>query len=159
MKSFFAFLFLLLLSLPAHADITIGLAGPFSGENAYLGDWMKHGAEAAVDDINAKGGVNGQKLVLQEADDACDPKQAVAVANKFMSQGIKFVVGHGCSGSSIPAVKAYAEENVFMITPISTNPAVTDSGYNKVFRTIGRDDQQGSADANYIMKYFQGKKI
>ncbi len=160
MTKILAALFILFLTtLPAHADITIGLAGPMTGENAYLGDWMKHGAEMAVADVNAKGGINGEKLVLQKADDACDPKQAVSVANKLSSQGIKFVVGHGCSASSIPAVKTYAEENVFMITPISTNPAVTDSGYKNVFRTTGRDDQQGASVGNYILKHYHGKKI
>lgn len=160
MKKFaLALCLFLVAAYPARADITIGVAGPFTGENAYLGDWMKHGIEAAAADINAKGGINGEKIILQEADDACDPKQAVAVANKLMSQGIKYVIGHGCSGSSIPAVKAYAEENVFMITPISTNPAVTDSGYGNVFRTIGRDDQQGGVDGAYILAHYRGKKI
>jgi branched-chain amino acid transport system substrate-binding protein len=150
---------LLFVAASANADITIGLAGPMSGENAFFGDQMKHGAQQAVADINAKGGVNGEKLVLQEADDACDPKQAVAVANKLMSQGIKFVVGHGCSSASIPAVKVYAEEGVLMISSISSNPAVTETGYGNVFRACGRDDQQGGVIGQYLLKHYPGKKI
>src|SRR5579862_1694743 len=94
----------LLFAAPAaRADITIGLAGPLTGQNAAFGEQMKRGVEQAVADINAKGGINGEKLVLREADDACDPKQAVTAANLLVSAGVKFVVGHFCSASSIPA--------------------------------------------------------
>src|SRR5580700_9099906 len=79
-----AFLFL---SFPAHADIVIGLAGPMTGPNAAIGEQVKRGAERAVADINAQGGVKGEKLVLHQEDDACDPKQAVTAANKLVSGG------------------------------------------------------------------------
>src|ERR1700722_13697444 len=92
---------LLFSASPAHADITIGLGAPMTGGNAYFGDQIKRGAEQAVADINAHGGVAGEKLVLKLGDDACDPKQAVAVANQMISAGVKFVVGHFCSGASI----------------------------------------------------------
>jgi len=158
-KKLVAVLSFMLAALPAHADITIGLAGPFSGQNAFFGEQMKHGAEMAVADINAQGGVNGEKLSLREADDACDPKQAVAVANQMASAGIKFVIGHACSGASIPASKVYNEEDILMMTPISSNPALTDAGFTDIFRTCGRDDQQGAILADYILKHFKGKKI
>ena len=87
----------------AQADIKIAVHGPMTGENAAFGEQMRRGAEMAVADINAKGGVLGQKLVLSIGDDACDPKQAVAIANKAASDKIVFVAGHYCSGSSIPA--------------------------------------------------------
>src|SRR5438046_3179316 len=87
----FAVIFFLTLSLPAHADIAIGLAGPLTGSEAALGDQMKRGAQQAIEDINAAGGVRGEKLVLREGDDACDPKQAISVANQFVSAGVKFV--------------------------------------------------------------------
>ncbi len=159
MKKLTSALLLVLWALPAHADITIGVAGSFSGENAFLGEQLRKGVEQAAVDINAQGGVNGQKLVLQFADDACDPKQAVTVANKMASAGIKFVVGHACSGSSIPASKVYNEEQIFMITPISSNPALTDPGFDTIFRTYGRDDQQGAFIADYLMKHYHDKKI
>ena len=159
MKKLLAALVLVLMTSPAYADIKIGVVGPFTGENAFLGEQMKHAADQAAADINAKGGINGQKLVLQYADDACDPKQAVSVANKMASTGIKFVIGHACSGASIPAAKVYNEEQIFMITPVSSNPALTDAGYNTVFRTYGRDDQQGAFIADYIAKHYRGKKL
>jgi len=148
-----------LITLPTYADVTLGLAGPLTGSTAALGEQVNHGATQAVTDINARGGVNGEKLVLRVADDACDPKQAVNVANQLISAVVKFVVGHVCSSASIPASKIYAEDNVLMITPISTNPALTDAGLTNVFRTCGRDDQQGVVQARYILKHFPGKKI
>src|SRR3546814_19021523 len=87
----------------AQADIRIATAGPMTGQYASFGEQMKKGAEAAVRDINAAGGVLGQKLVLSVGDDRCDPKAAVAVANKFVNEGVQMVAGHFCYGSSIPA--------------------------------------------------------
>lgn len=144
----------------AHAaDITIGVAGPMTGQHAAFGEQMKRGAEQAVKDINAKGGVNGDMLKLVTGDDACDPKQAVAVANKMATDGAVFVAGHFCSGSSIPASQVYADEGVVMMSPGSTNPALTDAGHENVFRVCGRDDQQGAVAAKYIADHFKGKKV
>ena len=149
-----------LCAAPALADdITIGLVGPLTGPYAVSGEQMKRGAEQAVEDINAVGGVNGQKLVLKEGDDACDPKQAVTVANQFMSSGVKFVIGPYCSGSAIPASKVYMEEGALFITPAATNPKLTDDAKDLVFRVCGRDDKQGAVDGQYILKHFAGKKI
>ena len=149
----------LLATTPAHADITVGVVGPLTGETASFGEQLKHGAEQAAADINAQGGVNGEMLVLKFIDDSCDPKQAVFAANRIASMNIKFVVGHICSGASIPASKVYNEEQIFMITPSSSNPALTEAGYKTVFRTYGRDDQQGAFDASYIAKHYANKKI
>ncbi|HYD98135.1 MAG TPA: branched-chain amino acid ABC transporter substrate-binding protein [Alphaproteobacteria bacterium] len=148
-----------LLSGAAWADITIGLAGPITGANAAYGEQMRRGAEAAVADINAAGGVNGETVKLVVGDDACDPKQAVAVANQMVQQGATFIAGHFCSGSSIPASQVYNEEGVLMITPASTNPQLTEQGFEHVFRVCGRDDQQGVVAANHLAKAFAGKKI
>jgi branched-chain amino acid transport system substrate-binding protein len=109
--------------------------------------------------MNAAGGVNGEKLVLEVGDDACDPKQAVAVANQMVSKGIKFMAGHFCSGSSIPASKVYAEEGIVQITPASTNPKFTDEGEWNVHRVCGRDDAQGIVAGNFIAKHYGDKKI
>ncbi len=143
----------------AKAEIKIATAGPMTGQYASFGEQMKRGAEMAVKDINAHGGVLGQKLVLSIGDDACDPKQAVAVANKMVSDGVIFVAGHFCSGSSIPASKVYTEEGILQISPASTNPKLTDEGGDNVFRTCGRDDQQGAVAGNYLADNFAGKKI
>ncbi|MBP0614309.1 branched-chain amino acid ABC transporter substrate-binding protein [Jiella mangrovi] len=144
----------------AFADITIGVAGPMTGQYASFGEQLKIGAEQAVADINAKGGVNGEMLKLSVGDDACDPKQAVAVANQFASEGVPFVAGHFCSGSSIPASQVYADEQIVEISPASTNPDFTDKRPGDgIFRVCGRDDQQGEVAAKYIADNFKDKKI
>ncbi len=143
----------------AAADILISTAGPMTGQYASFGEQMRRGAEMAVADINAKGGVLGQQVKLTVGDDACDPKQAVAVANKFVSEGVKFVAGHFCSGSSIPASQVYTEEDILQISPASTNPKLTDEGGPNVFRVCGRDDQQGIVAGDFLAKTYGNKKI
>ncbi len=144
----------------ARADITIGVQGPITAQYASFGAQMKAGAEQAVADINGKGGVLGQKLNLEVGDSACDPKQAVAVANQFVGKGVKFVAGDFCSGSSIPSSKVYAEENIVQISPASTNPKYTDDRAGPgTFRVCGRDDQQGQVAGAFIAKNFAGKKV
>jgi branched-chain amino acid transport system substrate-binding protein len=120
---------------------------------------MQRGAQKAVADLNAKGGVMGSKVKLEVGDDACDPKQAVAVANQMVSKGVIFMAGHFCSGSSIPASEVYNDEGVLQISPASTNPALTDRGFDNVLRVCGRDDQQGIIAGNYLADHYKGKKI
>ena len=140
-------------------DITIAVAGPMTGGESAFGRQMKNGAEQAVADLNAAGGVLGKKLALDVEDDACDPKQARSVAEKIASAKIPFVAGHYCSSSSIPASEAYADGNVLQITPASTNPLFTERKLWNVARVCGRDDQQGSVAGEYIAKNFKGKNI
>jgi branched-chain amino acid transport system substrate-binding protein len=140
-------------------DITIAVAGPLTGTESAFGRQMKNGAEQAVADINAAGGVLGKKLVLDAEDDACDPKQARSVAEKIAGAKIPFVAGHFCSSSSIPASEAYADGNVLQITPASTNPLFTERKLWNVARVCGRDDQQGLIAAAYIAKNFKGKNV
>ena len=150
----------LALSTAAYAeDITIAVAGPMTGGESAFGRQMQNGAEMAIADLNAAGGVLGKKLALQVGDDACDPKQARSVAEKLAGSGIPFVAGHFCSSSSIPASEAYADSNVLQITPASTNPLFTERKLWNVARVCGRDDQQGLVAANYIAKNFKGKNI
>jgi len=138
----------------------IAVVGPVTGQYASFGAQMQNGAEMAVEDINAAGGVLGKKLELEVGDDACDPKQAVAVANQMAGKGVALIAGHYCSGSSIPASKVYAEADLVQISPASTNPALTDdrAGPN-IYRVCGRDDQQGSVAGNYLAKHFADKNI
>jgi branched-chain amino acid transport system substrate-binding protein len=148
----------------ARADnLKIATAGPMTGEYAAFGEQMKRGAEKAVHDINAKGGVMGKILALNIGDDQCDPKQAVAVANDFVSKGVIFVAGHFCSGSSIPASSVYHDEGILQMTPASTNPKFTEdpakAGWGTVFRTCGRDDQQGTFAGGWIAEHFKGKNV
>jgi len=144
----------------AAADaIVIGTAGPVTGQYAIFGEQMVRGAEMAVADINAAGGVLGRQLVLEIGDDACEAKQAVAVANSMANKGAVFVAGHFCSSTSIPASEVYNEEGIVQISPASTNPVLTEQGLTNVFRTCGRDDQQGLVAGEFLAKRFAGKKI
>src|SRR3990170_104850 len=138
----------------------IAIVGPITGQYASFGAQMQNGAELAVEDINAGGGVLGKKLDLDVGDDACDPKQAVAVANHMTGSGVALVAGHYCSGSSIPASKVYAESDTVQISPASTNPAFTDdrAGPN-IYRVGGRDDQQGGVAGKYLASHFADKNI
>ena len=144
---------------PARAEIPIATAGPMSGQYSWFGEQMQRGAELAVADLNAAGGVLGEKLKLIVGDDACGDAQAVAVANRFVSDGVAFVAGHWCSSSSIPAAKVYGEAGILMITPASTNPKLTDEGGHNVFRLSGRDDEQGIVAGNYLADHWGDKKI
>jgi len=150
---------LLFASAAAAQDVSVAVAGPMTGREAVFGRQMKDGAELAVADINAAGGVMGKKLKLEIGDDACDPKQARAVGEKFASMKVPFVAGHYCSSSSIPASEAYQDGNVLQITPASTNPTFTDRNMWNTFRVCGRDDQQGSVAGEYVAKNFKGKNI
>ncbi|AWB09232.1 branched chain amino acid ABC transporter substrate-binding protein (plasmid) [Azospirillum humicireducens] len=143
----------------AQADIVIGLGTATTGPVAALGEQSVYGAKQAIADINAKGGVLGQKLVLKVGDDACDPRQAVAVANQFVRDQVAAVVGHLCSGASIPAADVYQEEGVVMVTPTATNPLLTAKGHPNIFRVCGRDDQQGLVAGKYLAETFKGKNV
>jgi branched-chain amino acid transport system substrate-binding protein len=143
----------------ALADIMVATVGPITGDLAALGEQYKRGAEMAVADINAAGGIMGEKLVLEIGDDACVPEQASRVAEQMASKGVQFVAGHLCSGSSIPASKIYLEENMLQITPASTNPKFTDEGGWNVARVCGRDDAQGLVAGNFLAKNYAGKKV
>src|SRR6478672_11171628 len=143
----------------ANAQVKFGVQGPITGPNAAFGAQLKNGAQQAVDDINAAGGINGQKLALQFGDDVSDPKQGVSVANKFAGDGVKFVIGHFNSGVTMPASEVYQESGILEITPSATNPKITERGLWNIFRTCGRDDQQGAVASAWILKNMKGKKV
>lgn len=144
-------------------DITIAVAGPMTGAVASIGEQIRHGAELAAEAINKNGGVNGKKIQISIQDDACDPKQAVAIANRILSAGIKFVDGHACSGSSIPAAEIYGENNILMMSPASSAPKLTDdaakNGFTTIMRLYGRDDAQGRFIGPWIKENYGTKKI
>ena len=143
----------------ARAEILIGVAGPMTGKLAWFGEQMERGAALAVADINAEGGVLGEQVQLITVDDFCDPEQAVAAARKLVSDGVIFVVGHYCSGASIPASEIYEAAGVLMITPSSSNPMLTDQGRANVFRVQNRDDAVGMAVGNYLADHWPDKNI
>lgn len=162
----FAKYFLALLALiallaapaPARADITIALAGPLSGTNADVGAEWQTGMEAAIKDLNDGGGVLHQKLALTTEDDACDTARAVAAATRLVDRGVHFVFGHFCSAATLMASSIYAENGTLEITT-STNPTITQQGFDGLFRLTGRDDQQGRMLADYMSDHFAGKRV
>ena len=143
----------------AQADIKVGVLAPLTGPNAAFGAQLKNGAEQAVEDLNAKGGMNGQKIVLVFGDDASQPAQGVSVANQFVGEGVKFVVGAFNSAVTMPSSEVFAENGILQITPGSTNPTITERKLWNIFRTCGRDDQQGGVAAKYIVEKLKGKKV
>ncbi|WP_454817402.1 branched-chain amino acid ABC transporter substrate-binding protein [Labrys neptuniae] len=143
----------------AQAQIKIGVAGPMTGPQAAFGAQLKNGVKLAVQNINAKGGVLGQKIEVEVGDDQADPKQGVSVANKFVGDGVTWIVGHFNTGVTIPASEVYADNGVILITPSATNEKVTDRKLWNVFRTCGRDDQQAQVWADFAASHFKGKKI
>ena len=148
-----------LCATPAGAEVLIGVAGPMTGKIAWFGEQMERGAALAVADLNAEGGVLGEQVELITADDFCDPEQAVAAAKKLVSDGVIFVVGHYCSGASIPASEVYEAAGVVMITPASSNPMLTELGRANMFRVQNRDDAVGMAAGNYLADHWPDKKI
>ena len=140
-------------------DIKVAVVGAMSGPVAQYGDREFTGAEQAIADINAKGGIKGDELVAVKYDDACDPKQAVAVANKVVNDGIKYVIGHLCSSSTQPASDIYEDEGILMITPAATAPELTARGYNLILRTTGPDSDRGPTAAKYILEKVKPQRI
>jgi branched-chain amino acid transport system substrate-binding protein len=148
-------------SKSAVPTILVGVAGPMSGELSAFGEQMKLGAEQAVADINAWGGLLGKKLALAIGGDSCDPKQALAVAENLVSKGVVLVAGHFCSGASIPASSVYRDSGILQITPASTNPRLTENAadWGTVFRTCGRDDEQAVFAGTWMAGHYKGKNV
>ena len=149
------------LSAAAQAEtVKIALAIPETGSVTQYGDMVKAGALTAIEQINAAGGKGGYTFEAVPMDDACDPKQAVTVANRIVSQKIRYVIGHVCSGGTVPASEIYENQGIVMVTPSATSPVITEGKNRKfIFRTIGRDDQQGPVAAQYIIDKVKPKKV
>jgi branched-chain amino acid transport system substrate-binding protein len=149
----------LLAATSAYADVKVGVIAPLTGPNASFGAQLKNGAEQAALDLNEKGGINGEKITLVFGDDASQPAQGVSVANQFVGEGVKYVVGAFNSGVTLPSSEVLAENGILQITPGSTGVQVTERKFWNIFRTCGRDDQQGGVAAAYIVDKLKGKKI
>jgi branched-chain amino acid transport system substrate-binding protein len=150
---------IVLATVSAHAEILIGVPAPLSGSIALMGETMVLGASFAVDQLNAKGGVLGQKLVVETVDDFCDGPQAVAAANKLVAEHVAAVIGHQCSGAAIPASEIYEQAGIIFISPLATNPKLTERGLKRTFRVCGRDDEQGPMASDYIVDKLGGKSV
>lgn len=139
--------------------LKIGIAGPMTGAQAKMGTDFRNGVTIAVDEWNEKGGILDKKIEVIVGDDQADPKQAVAVANKLVNEGVVGIIGHFNSSCSIPASDVYNRAGIPMITPASTNPQLTERGYKGVFRVCGRDDQQGRVAADFVINNLKIKKV
>ncbi len=143
---------------PAAADITLGLVAPITGGNAPTGAQLQNGAEAAVAEINAHGGVLGEKLALAIEDDGCDARHAVAMANKLVGENIAFVVGPWCSAVDMPASSIFADAGTIEIS-LAANELITEQGFDGLFRINGRNDRQSGLLAGFIAKHHAGKRV
>lgn len=154
--------FSIALSFPALAadTIKIGVAGAHSGDLASYGLPTVKAAELVVNDINAKGGINGKKVELLVEDDVCKPEVATNTATKLVSQGVHIVLGHICSGATKAALPIYKEANIIVMSPSATNPGLTQSGdYPNFYRTIASDDAQARTEVDFATGVIGAKKI
>jgi branched-chain amino acid transport system substrate-binding protein len=142
--------------------VKIGHVGPTSGQIAHLGKDNENGARLAIDDLNAKGVTIGGKKVkfeLLAEDDAADPKQGTAAAQKLVDAKVNGVVGHLNSGTTIPASKIYSDAGIPQISPSATNPKYTRQGYKTAFRVVADDVHLGGTLGKYAVKELKGKSI
>jgi ABC-type branched-subunit amino acid transport system substrate-binding protein len=155
------------LLLAAHAVaadeqvVKIGVSGPLSGANAFAGKDDENGVRLAIEELNTsaiKAGGKKVRFELVSEDDQGDPKQGVAVAQKFADAGVKFVLGPYNSGVAIPASRVYNDNGILMST-VGTNPKITQSGYNTVFRIVASDSQVGASMAAYAAKELKIRNV
>lgn len=139
--------------------IRVGVAAQMTGAEAKMGNDFKNGVSIALEEWNAAGGLLGKRVEMLPGDDQADPKQAVAVANKLVNEGVIGIIGHFNSSCSIPASDVYNRAGVPMITPASTNPQLTERGYRGVFRVCGTDEQQGNVAATFARDNLKVKKV
>ncbi len=142
--------------------VKIGHVAPTSGAIAHLGKDNENGARLAIDELNAKGvkiGGKSVKLELISEDDAADPKQGTAAAQKLVDSKVNGVIGHLNSGTSIPASKIYSDAGIPQISPSATNPKFTRSGYKTTFRVVADDVHLGGTLGRYAVNSVKGKSI
>jgi branched-chain amino acid transport system substrate-binding protein len=149
-------------SAQAQTVVKIGHVGPISGAIAHLGKDNENGARMAIEDLNAKGisiGGTKVKFELVAEDDAADPKQGAAAAQKLVDAKVNGVIGHLNSGTSIPASKIYSDAGIPQISPSATNPKFTRQGYKTTFRVVADDVHLGGTLGRYAIKTMKGKNI
>lgn len=151
-------------AVPAFAqmEVRIGSAASVSGPGAHQGKDTENGARLAIEDLNAKGAmIDGKKVkwVLLAEDDASDPKQGTAVAQKLVDAHVQGVVGHLNSGTTVPASKIYAAAGIPQISPATTSPVYTHQGFKTAFRVVANDNMIGHALARYTVETLKAKKI
>lgn len=140
--------------------IKIGVAGAHSGDLASYGLPTVNAAKLVVDEVNAKGGVNGKKVELLIEDDVCKPEVSTNTATKLVSEKVDVVLGHICSGATKSALPIYKDAGIVVVSPSATNPELTQSGqYPNFFRTIASDDMQAKTEVEFAINVLGAKKI
>jgi len=140
--------------------IKLGVAGAHSGDLASYGLPTLNAARLVVDEVNAKGGINGKKVELLIEDDVCKPEVAINIATKLVSQGVDVVLGHTCSGATKSALPIYKAAGIILISPSATSPDLTQSGeYPNFFRTIAPDNMQAKPEVDFALNVLGVKKI
>jgi len=140
------------------ATIKIGVPVPLSGSSANAGTDIVNGAKLAATKINAAGGVLGKQIEIVPEDDACDAQTAVQAAQKLVDAGVVAVAGGYCSSAALPELTTFHRAGIPYVLDASTNPKLTEMGYDNVFRTIGRDDEQGPFAASFIKNSLHAKR-
>ncbi|GAB3542905.1 branched-chain amino acid ABC transporter substrate-binding protein [Noviherbaspirillum agri] len=142
--------------------VRIGHVGATSGSAAHLGKDNENGARMAIDELNAKGVTIGGKKIkfeLQAEDDAGDPRQGTAAAQKLVDAKVSGVIGHLNSGTTIPASKIYSDAGIPQISPSATNPKYTQQGFKTTFRVVANDGQLGGTLGRYAIDTLKAKKV
>ncbi|WP_165968972.1 branched-chain amino acid ABC transporter substrate-binding protein [Actinomadura sp. KC06] len=139
--------------------IKIGVPAPLSGDSASAGQDILAAAKVAADEINKAGGVDGRDVQIVEADDQCSAQQGAQAAQKLLNSGVVAVAGGYCSSAAVPAIPIFGRRSVPFVLDASTNPGLTDTGKGKVFRTCGRDDNQGLVAAKFMTGQLGAKRI
>jgi len=150
------------LTLAQEQVVKIGHVGPVSGAIAHLGKDNEYGARLAIEELDAKGvSINGKKIKFElvAEDDASDPKQGTAAAQKLVDAKVSGVIGHLNSGTTIPASKIYSDAGIPQISPSSTNPKYTRQGFKTAFRLVADDVHLGGVLGSYAVKDLKGKSI
>jgi branched-chain amino acid transport system substrate-binding protein len=154
-----ALAFGLLDATPLSAEMKIAAVGPMSGANAIFGTQIKTGVELAAEDLNAAGGILGQKIVIVVGDDFADTGQGVGLARRLVADGVKFVVGHFYTSATLRADDIYQAAGVLVISPAASDPRLTDRGLANVFRLASRSDRQGEIAGLYLAANFADHKL
>jgi len=150
------------LAIAQEQVVKIGHVAPLSGAIAHLGKDNEYGARLAIEELNAKGvSINGKKIKLElvAEDDASDPKQGTAAAQKLVDAKVSGVIGHLNSGTTIPASKIYYDAGIPQISPSATNPKYTRQGFNTAFRLVADDVHLGGLLGRYAVNELKGKSI
>jgi branched-chain amino acid transport system substrate-binding protein len=159
LRNWFFIFWIFILTLPIRADITIGVVGPLTGASAAFGANMLAGVNAAVDELNQQGGIDGQFISVSSFDDACDVKLAEAAAKQLIEKQVAVVIGHFCSFPSLAAAKLYEAAGIAMIAPSPSLPVLTESGLGSIFRLSARDDGQGTFAAKRMVQEYASSNI